>query len=78
MEKERSRMIEKAIINTIEKKIGKIELGDSLSNFCSDSMARIELLFEIEKELGIKISEDDIFEIDTIQDLINVFEKNKL
>lgn len=41
-----------------------------LSDLVSDSLSRIEMLFELEKIANKKLSEDDIFSIETVGDLI--------
>jgi acyl carrier protein len=46
-----------------------------LAEIVQDSFAKVELLFEIEEALGIKISEEDIMEITTIDDLVSKAKK---
>lgn len=66
------------ILELIEKKFNKkIDLNSPIAEFCQDSISRVELLFEIEQKINKRFSEDEIFEIETVQDLINVIKKNE-
>ena len=65
------------IKDVIAKEIGLVEVDDnsSLKLLGEDSIGRIELLFAIETAIGKKLTEDDILQIDTVNDLVKVFEK---
>lgn len=49
----------------------------NLSELTEDSFGRIELLFDIEEALKLKIPEGDILDIETFGDLILVLKKLK-
>jgi acyl carrier protein len=46
-----------------------------LSQIAKDSFDRLEMIFETEQDLNIKLA--DISEIETVGDLIKAFEKSK-
>lgn len=48
-----------------------------LVELCEDSISRVETLFDIEQLTQVKISEDDIFSIENVQDVINIINKIK-
>lgn len=66
-------------IETIIKKIifdkFKLEVDNNtnLYGIIQDSFAKIEMLFEIEEFLGVKIPETKLADIETVGDLINAF-----
>lgn len=68
--------VEKTIKTMIYDKF-KIEATDALelAEIFQDSFAKIELLFEIEEALKVKISEEDIMDISTVADLISKVKK---
>lgn len=68
--------VEKTIKTMIYDKF-KIEVTDAteLAEIVQDSFAKVEMLFEIEEALKIKISEEDIMNISTVADLISVVQK---
>lgn len=67
------------IVEMIRKRFpGKeIDEGTSLSYIAEDSFGRIEMLVEIEQALKIKISEDDILDMETVGDLVKIARKLK-
>jgi acyl carrier protein len=46
-----------------------------LSDISNDSISRVEFLFEIEQLIGKKIPEDDIFDVETVGDLLRLVNK---
>lgn len=52
-----------------------IDENSFLAEFSEDSMSRVEILFELERLIGKKLNEEDILNIETVQDLINVVSK---
>jgi len=46
-----------------------------LSGISNDSISRVEFLFEIEQLIGKKIPEDDIFDVETVGDLLRLVNK---
>lgn len=52
-----------------------IDENSFLAEFSEDSMSRVEILFELEQLIGKKLNEEDILNIETVQDLINVVSK---
>jgi len=66
------------ILNFLSQKFNKQVTEDSeLVDLCQDSIATVEILFDIEKLAEVKIPEDDIFSIEKVQDLINIINKLK-
>jgi acyl carrier protein len=53
----------------------EVDESTSLSHLAYDSFARIEMLMEIEQSAGIRIPEEDILDMDTVGDLINVVKR---
>ena len=49
----------------------------SLGLIAEDSLDKIDLLFEIEDEVGVRIPHDQVIDIETIGDLIAVLKSNK-
>ena len=69
---------EKLVKDFINKKYNIISENDTnLSQICEDSFARIELLFDIEKNLMLnkRIPESELLEIETIGDIIHCINK---
>jgi acyl carrier protein len=66
------------ILSLIKEKFNKdIELNSNLTELAGDSFGKIEMLFALEQELGRKIPEQEIIDIETVQDLLDVVEKTK-
>lgn len=65
------------IKDVIAKEFGLSYVDDnsSLKLLGEDSLGRIELLFAVEAAIGKKLTESDILQIDTVGDLVRVFEK---
>lgn len=63
--------MEEKIKNLIENKFNKkIDLTTNLTELAGDSFGKIEMLFSLEEQLGKKIPEHEIIDIETVQDLI--------
>lgn len=46
-----------------------------ISSFVEDSMAKIEMLFEVEQALKIKIDEEELLSIESVDDIIRAAKK---
>lgn len=44
--------------------------GTSLAELVQDSMERVEVLFELERLAGVRLSEQDVLELETVGDLV--------
>ena len=64
--------IKNIILNKFNREVDK---NTPLTELAEDSFARVELLFSIEEELGKRLSEDEILQIENIGDLISVLQK---
>lgn len=66
-------------IKAIIKKKFNVDVNNAtnLYEVTQDSFGRIELLFDIEEQLKIKIPENDVLDIETVDDLIFVIKKIK-
>lgn len=49
----------------------------SLSEVVEDSLSKIELIFELEKELGSSIPQDEVLDIETFGDLFFLLKRLK-
>lgn len=49
----------------------------SISSLAEDSFGKVELLFEIEERLKIRIPESDIMEVETVGELVQIINKLK-
>jgi acyl carrier protein len=69
--------VRQKIKDVIAKELSLVDVDDnsSLKLLGEDSLGRIELLFAVETALGKKLTESDILQIDTVNDLVRVFEK---
>lgn len=47
----------------------------SIAEIAEDSLARMELLFELEQSLDISISHEEVLNIETINDLIKILDE---
>ena len=65
------------IKDVIAKEIGLSDVDDntSIKLLGEDSLGRIELLLAVETAIGKKLTESDILQIDTVNDLVRIFEK---
>ena len=52
----------------------EVKSNTKLSEIAKDSFDRLEVIFEIEQDTGIKLG--DISEIETVGDLVKAFERN--
>jgi acyl carrier protein len=58
--------------------IEKISLTSSLQeDLCMDSFGAIEMMFELEEKFSIKVDDEEMKDIKTVQDIL-VYIKNKL
>lgn len=64
--------IKEIIFNKFNREVNK---DTDLSELAEDSFARVEMLFLIEEELGKRLSEDEILQIENVGDLIKVLQK---
>jgi len=53
----------------------EVKGNTKLSEIAKDSFERLEMIFEIEQDVNIKLT--DISEIETVGDLVRAFEKSK-
>lgn len=44
--------------------------GTLLVELVQDSMERVEVLFELERRAGVRLSEQDVLELETVGDLV--------
>lgn len=58
----------------------KIQATNStnLADIVQDSFAKVEMLFEIEEAIGIKIPEQDIMDMETVGDLVAAAKKSEI
>jgi len=70
-------MIEETIKKIIFDKF-KLEVSENtnVAEFVEDSMAKIEMLFEIEQALGRKFDEEDLLSIETVGDIFRIAKKS--
>ena len=65
--------MEEKIKNLIENQFNvKVDLTTNLTELAGDSFGKVEMLFALEKELGKRIPEQEIMNIETVQDIIDV------
>ena len=65
--------MEEIVKNIIFDKFKLEVLDDTLiSDIVEDSFSKVEMLFEIEQAVEVKLDEEDILSIDTVGDLIQV------
>jgi acyl carrier protein len=64
--------MEEKIKNLIETQFSKkVDLTTNLTELAGDSFGKVEMLFALEEQLGKKIPEQEITDIETVQDLID-------
>jgi acyl carrier protein len=64
--------IEKELLKAIQKKTKKkVNLNSVLKDIGLDSLDMLDQVVEIENKMNIKIDDEALFEIKTIQDIIN-------
>jgi acyl carrier protein len=68
------------IKNIISEKFNIENFDESLNlvDLAEDSFGRIEMLFAIEEAIGKKLTEEEIFRIETLGDLFEVVEKQSI
>ena len=52
----------------------RLEDGALLSDLVADSMLLVNMIIELQEELGVRIVQDDLRSVTTVRDLIEVFE----
>ena len=64
------------LLKEIEKKTGKeVNLKSNLRDIGLDSLDMLDQVVSIEDKLDIKINDEDLFEIKTVQDIIDTINK---
>ncbi|MCV3743646.1 acyl carrier protein [Ureaplasma sp. ES3154-GEN] len=72
--------VRKTIVRIAQTK--KINIGDinnpatNLKSLGIDSLAAMDLIVDIEDELNVRLSDDELISIKTLKDLIEAFEKH--
>jgi acyl carrier protein len=74
-------MDEDIVKNIISNKLGvdKSSINDdsSLSALAEDSFGKIELLFDVESQLNIKLPQNDVTDIETFGELMSLIRSSK-
>ena len=68
------KIIKDILTDDVEKIKPEAKLIDDLG---ADSLTAVEIVMEIEKELGVDIDDSEVEKIVTIQDIINIVEAKK-
>ena len=68
------KIIKDIITDDVEKIKPEAKLIDDLG---ADSLTAVEIVMEIEKELGVDIDDSEVEKIVTVQDIINIVEAKK-
>ena len=74
MEKVSSRVIE-LIAQAIEKTTGDISLDSTFDDLGIDSLAAINIAFDVESEFDIEIPDEEIHKLKCVQDVVTGVEK---
>ena len=69
-----NKIIKDILIDDVEKIKPEAKLIDDLG---ADSLTAVEIVMEIEKELGVDIDDSEVEKIVTVQDIINIVEAKK-
>ena len=68
------KIIKDILTDDVEKIKPEAKLIDDLG---ADSLTAVEIVMEIEKELGVDIDDSEVEKIVTVQDVINIVESKK-
>ena len=68
------KIIKDILTDDVEKIKPEAKLIDDLG---ADSLTAVEIVMEIEKELGVDIDDSEVEKIVTVQDIINIVEGTK-
>ena len=68
------KIIKDILTDDVEKIKPESKLIDDLG---ADSLTAVEIVMEIEKELGVDIDDSEVEKIVTVQDIINIVEAKK-
>ncbi len=68
------KIIKDILTDDVEKIKPEAKLIDDLG---ADSLTAVEIVMEIEKELGVDIDDSEVEKIVTVQDIINIVESKK-
>ena len=68
------KIIKDILIDDVEKIKPEAKLIDDLG---ADSLTAVEIVMELEKELGVDIDDSEVEKIVTVQDIINIVEGTK-
>ena len=68
------KIIKDILTDDVEKIKPEAKLIDDLG---ADSLTAVEILMELEKELGVDIDDSEVEKIVTVQDIINIVEGTK-
>ena len=68
------KIIKDILTDDVEKIKPESKLIDDLG---ADSLTAVEIVMEIEKELGVDIDDSEVEKIVTVQDVINIVESKK-
>jgi acyl carrier protein len=63
--------------NNLNLDISTIKPDSKLSDLGVDSLGLVQMIFEIEESLGITLSDKDLENLKTVDDIMNLFKKNQ-
>ncbi|MCS4536665.1 MULTISPECIES: phosphopantetheine-binding protein [unclassified Mycoplasma] len=70
--------IKEKVIQRVQKySKGKVSLESELKELKIDSLTLAELVFELEEELNIRVSDSELMKIKTIKDVVSLIENTK-
>ena len=58
--------------------VGAINYDDKLEDLGLDSLDLVETMLKIEEAMGVEFTSDEIVELKTIQDVVNLIESKKM
>jgi acyl carrier protein len=71
-------MEESEVKRVIAEKLGvPVDEKTQLAAVAQDSFAKVEMLFEIERQLGVRIPDQGIIDMETVGDLISAIENSR-
>jgi len=71
-------MEESEVKRVIAEKLGvPVDEKTQLAAVAQDSFAKVEMLFEIERQLGVRMPDQGIIDMETVGDLISAIENSR-
>ena len=61
-----------SVLGFFSDRFGEVGLDTPLSSVVQDSIERVEMLFELERGFGVRLSESEVLDLETVGDVVSL------